>query len=186
MVVGGTLVGTDGNAKMSKSLNNAVFLADDAAAVNRRVMGMYTDPKRIRGGHSRHGRSNPVFEYLDFFHPDGANPAIPESQRNPGGTVVEDLKDRYRQGAVGDVEVKQTLAGAINEFLEPTRERRAHYEAQTGFVDHLLEKGTERARAEARETLMAMKKAMGLTGIWNRIRRSGGKFAKRQAGNREA
>ena len=186
MVVGGTLVGTDGNAKMSKSLNNAVFLADDEATVNRRVMDMYTDPKRIRADIPGTVEGNPVFEYLDFFHPDGANPAIPESRRNPGGTVVEDLKDRYRKGAVGDVEVKQTLARAINDFLEPTRERRSHFESQTGFVDHLLEAGTERARAEARETLMAMKKAMGLTGIWNRIRRSGEKFAKRQAASREA
>ena len=166
-------MGTDGNAKMGKSLKTPSFWGDGQATVNRGVMGLYHGSEADSGRYSRTVEGNPVFGYLDFFHPDGANPAIPESRRNPAGTVVEDLKDRYRKGAVGDVEVKQTLARAINDFLEPTRERRSHFESQTGFVDHLLESGTERARAEARETLMAMKKAMGLTGIWNRIRRSG-------------
>lgn len=166
-IVGGTLVGTDGNAKMSKSLNNAIFLSDDAATVTRRVKGMYTDPKRISADIPGTVEGNPVFIYHDRF--------------NPNREEVEDLKARYRVGQVGDVEVKDKLARALNDFLEPMRERRAHYEERTGFVDHLLETGTERARREARITLQAMKKAMGLSGIWNRIRRSSERYAKRQA-----
>lgn len=165
-IVGGTLVGTDGNAKMSKSLDNAIFLSDSAQQVDRRVMGMYTDPKRISADVPGTVEGNPVFSYHDFF--------------NPNGEEVADLKARYRAGKVGDVEVKQKLAKALNGFLEPLRERRAKYEKQPGFVDYLLERGTRKAREEARETLFAMKKAMGLTGNWNRIRRGAEKFQKRQ------
>lgn len=165
-IVGGTLVGTDGNAKMSKSLNNAIFLSDDAQSVTKRVMSMYTDPKRVRADIPGTVEGNPVFIYHDQFNPDKAE--------------VEDLKTRYRAGTVGDVEVKQKLATALNHFLDPMRERREHYQAQTGYVDYLLETGTERARAEARKTLQDMKKAMGLAGIWNRIRRSSERYAKKQ------
>ncbi len=165
-VVGGTLVGTDGNAKMSKSLNNAISLGDSPPQVEKRVMSMYTDPKRISADIPGQVEGNPVFSYHDYFNPDKAE--------------VEDLKTRYKEGKVGDVEVKQKLAKALNNFLDPMRERRAHYEAQTGFVDYLLERGTNKARLEAQETLFAMKKAMGLTGNWNRIRRSAEKYVKRQ------
>ena len=113
MVVGGTLVGTDGNAKMSKSLNNAVFLADDAAAVNRRVMGMYTDPKRIRADIPGTVEGNPVFEYLDFFHPDGANPAIPESQRNPAEPL-------WRTSRIGTARVPWAMWRSSRRWPEPS------------------------------------------------------------------
>lgn len=166
-VVGGTLVGTDGQAKMSKSLDNAIFLSDDAATVNRRVMSMYTDPKRVSADIPGTVEGNPVFIYHDAF--------------NPNQAEVEDLKERYRTGNVGDVEVKQKLARALNDFLDPMRERRAYYENQTGYVDQLLFEGTLRAREEGRETLMAAKKAMGLTGVWNKISRSAERRAKRQA-----
>lgn len=157
-VVGGTLVGTDGQAKMSKSLGNAIFLSDDAKTVRKKVMGMYTDPKRISADIPGTVEGNPVFIYHDAF--------------NPNLEEVEDLKTRYRAGKVGDVEVKEKLARALNNFLEPTRERRAFYEEQTGFVDELLYQGTQRAQEEARLTLREAKKAMGLTGVWNRIRRA--------------
>ena len=110
-VVGGTLVGTDGQAKMSKSLDNAIFLSDDAKAVEKRVMGMYTDPKRVSASVPGTVEGNPVFVYHDTF--------------NPNRAEVDDLKARYRAGAVGDVEVKQKLVAALNNFLEPMRERRA-------------------------------------------------------------
>ncbi|MCB0045560.1 MAG: tryptophan--tRNA ligase [Caldilineaceae bacterium] len=165
LVVGGTLVGTDGQAKMSKSLDNAIFLSDDAKTVEKRVMSMYTDPNRISADIPGTVEGNPVFVYHDAFNPDKEE--------------VADLKTRYRAGAVGDVEVKQKLAKALNDFLEPTRERRAAYEADRGYVDHLLVTGTERARQEAQETLYAVKKAMGLTGVWNKIRRSDEKREKR-------
>jgi tryptophanyl-tRNA synthetase len=166
-VIGGTLVGTDGQAKMSKSLDNAIFLGDDAKTVHRRVMGMYTDPNRIRADIPGSVEGNPVFIYHDAF--------------NPNREEVEGLKERYRTGSVGDVEVKEKLARALNDFLEPMRERRAHYAEQTGYVDELLYEGTLRAREEARATLIEAKKAMGLTGVWNRISRSAERRQKKLA-----
>lgn len=165
-VQGGTLVGTDGQAKMSKSLNNAIFLSDDAKTVTKKVMGMYTDPARIRADIPGTVEGNPVFAYHDAFNPDKAQ--------------VEDLKTHYHTNNVGDVEVKEKLAAALNDFLDPMRERRAKYSADTGLVDHLLVEGTAKASAEARETVYAVKKAMGLTGVWNRMRRSAEKRAKKQ------
>jgi tryptophanyl-tRNA synthetase len=152
-----TLVGTDGQAKMSKSLANAIFLSDDARTVERKVRGMYTDPKRIRADIPGTVEGNPVFIYHDIFNPDKAE--------------VQDLQERYRAGKVGDVEVKKKLARAINGFLDPLRERRAYYESQPGLVEEVLYDGTARANEIGGETVMLMKKAMGLTGVWNRISR---------------
>ena len=165
-VVGGTLVGTDGQAKMSKSLNNAILLSDDARTVTKQVMGMYTDPNRIRSDIPGTVEGNPVFIYHDYFNPDKEE--------------VEEMKVRYREGRIGDVEVKEKLAQALNDFLDPMRERRDHYEKQTGYVDELLYEGTLRAREEAKATLMEAKKAMGLTGVWNRISRAAEKRRKKQ------
>ncbi|MBV9282617.1 MAG: tryptophan--tRNA ligase [Chloroflexi bacterium] len=152
-----TLVGTDGQAKMSKSIGNTIFLSDDEATVNRKVRGMYTDPARVRADVPGTVEGNPVFIYHDAFNPDRAE--------------VEDLKRRYREGTVGDVEVKERLAEAINAFLAPMRERRARYEADRGYVDSLLVEGTARTRDEVVETVRQMRSAMGLTASWNRIRR---------------
>ncbi len=143
-----SLIGTDGQAKMSKSLGNAIFLSDDEKAVNQKVRGMFTDPNRIRADIPGRVEGNPVFIYHDAFNPD-----VDE---------VNDLKERYLKGAVGDVEVKQKLAKAINSFLEPMRERRAQYEAQPSLVEDLLVAGTERARAEAQKTMALVREAMGL------------------------
>ena len=143
-----TLVGTDGKAKMSKSLDNAIFLSDDAQAVERRVMSMFTDPTRIHATDPGHVRGNPVFAYHDAFNPDKDE--------------VNDLKKRYRAGRVGDVEVKRKLAKAINEFLDPLRKRRAEYVARPSLVEDILLAGSERARREADETLRVVREAMGL------------------------
>jgi tryptophanyl-tRNA synthetase len=145
-----TLVGTDGQTKMSKSLGNAIYLSDDGETVNRKVMSMYTDPQRVRADIPGRVEGNPVFIYHDAFNPD-----VEE---------VNDLKERYRQGKVGDVEVKRKLARAINDFLEPLRERRAGYEAQPGMVDDILIEGTRRARGIAGETMDRVYEAMGLYG----------------------
>jgi len=118
---------------------------------------MYTDPKRIRADIPGTVEGNPVFIYHDVF--------------NPNTAEVEDLKARYREGKVGDVEVKDKLAVAINRFLDPMRERRARFEAEPGLVDRLIIEGTERTRAEVKQTVYEMRKAMGLTGIYNQIRR---------------
>ncbi|HKJ85436.1 MAG TPA: tryptophan--tRNA ligase [Spirochaetia bacterium] len=152
-----TLVGTDGKGKMSKSIGNAILLSDDARTVEKKVNGMYTDPNRVRADVPGTVEGNPVFIYHDVF--------------NPNKAEVDDLKARYEAGTVGDVEVKQKLSLAINSFLEPIRERRAAFEAQSGFVDEVLYEGTLRMREEARATIVAARKAMGLTGVWNKISR---------------
>jgi tryptophanyl-tRNA synthetase len=154
-----TLVGTDGQAKMSKSLDNAIYLSDDAQTVARKVHGMYTDPNRIRADIPGRVEGNPVFIYHDSFNPDKAE--------------VEELKARYQAGKVGDVEVKEKLTTALNNFLAPIRERRAQIEADKGLVEQVIYEGTLRTNEVANETLMAMKKAMGLTGVWNKISRKG-------------
>lgn len=165
----GSLVGTDGNAKMSKSLNNAIFLSDDAKTVEKRVMSMYTDPKRVSADIPGTVEGNPVFDYHDAFNPDKAE--------------VEDLKARYREGRVGDVEVKQKLARAINAFLDPIRERRARYESQSGLADEVVYEGTMRMREEARATLTTVRKAMGMSAVWNRISRKAEDARKKRQGN---
>jgi tryptophanyl-tRNA synthetase len=160
-----TLVGTDGSAKMSKSLGNAIFLGDDAKTVEKKVNSMYTDPNRVSADVPGTVEGNPVFIYHDTF--------------NPNKAEVDDLKERYRAGKVGDVEVKQKLSAAINNFLDPMRERRAQYD-DAGLIEEIIVDGTERVRAMTRETLFEMKKAMGLTGVWNRIRRKAERAAKKR------
>lgn len=152
-----TLVGTDGKAKMSKSLDNAIYLSDDAKAVEKKVRGMYTDPNRVRADIPGKVEGNPVFTYLDVFDDDAA--------------VVDDFKARYREGKVGDVEVKKRLTESLNAFLDPIRERRAELESDKGYVEQVIYEGTMKTQEMADETLREMKKAMGLTGAWNRISR---------------
>jgi tryptophanyl-tRNA synthetase len=147
---GPTLVGIDGQAKMSKSLGNAILLSDDADTIERKVMGMYTDPQRTRADIPGKVEGNPVFLYHDAFNPDGDQ--------------VRDLKERYRKGKVGDVEVKRKLAQALNGFLDPMRDRRAHYESQPGLVEDILVEGIRRARGIAQETMEMVYDAMGLYG----------------------
>jgi tryptophanyl-tRNA synthetase len=157
LVEGDALPGTDGQAKMSKSLGNVIFLSDDAATVRKRVHSMYTDPNRVRADIPGTVEGNPVFTYLDQFDPDKVR--------------VEELKARYRAGAVGDVQVKERLTDVLNAFLDPIRERMAYYTAQSGLVDEIIYEGTLRYREIAGETMREVKKAMGLTGTFNRIAR---------------
>jgi tryptophanyl-tRNA synthetase len=145
-----TLVGTDGHAKMSKSRGNAIDLSDDEETVIRQVMSMYTDPQRVRADVPGSVEGNPVFIYHDAFNPD-----IEE---------VKELKERYRQGKVGDVEVKRKLARAMNDFLGPLRERRARYQDQPGLVDDILVEGTRRVRGIAQDTMCQVYEVMGLYG----------------------
>ena len=144
----GLLPGTDGREKMGKSLDNAIYFRDDPKAVERKVMGMYTDPKRIRATDPGTVEGNPVFVYHDTFNPDTAE--------------VEDLKIRYRAGKVGDVEVKRRLLTALEAFLAPIRERRRELAARPRLVDELLASGSERGRREAAETLREVRQAMRL------------------------
>lgn len=142
------LVGTDGNAKMSKSRNNAIFLKDDEETVNQKVRGMFTDPTRLRATDPGHVEGNPVFIYHDAFNPD-----VDE---------VNDLKERYLVGKVGDVEVKQKLARALNAFLDPIRERRAYYESHPNEVREALAAGSAYSRQVAQQTMAEVRDAMGI------------------------
>ncbi len=142
----GRLVGTDGQSKMSKSLNNAIYLSDSVEEVEKKVMNMYTDPTRIRATDPGHIEGNPVFIYLDAF---GTNK--PE---------ITSLKERYTKGQVGDIEVKKYLAKILNNFLDPIRKRRVEFEKQPELVEKILKEGTAKTRAEAQRTLIEVKKAM--------------------------
>lgn len=143
------LPGIDGQNKMSKSLGNAILLSDDEKTVNAQVMKMFTDPKRVRADIPGTVEGNPVFIYHDLFNPDVAE--------------IQDLKDRYRLGKVGDVEVKRKLARALNAFLDPIRERRAEFAAREGLIEEILHAGNSRMRAIARETMERVREAMGMT-----------------------
>src|SRR5437764_4142468 len=142
------LPGTDGKPKMSKSIGNTIMLSDDAATVRKKVMSMYTDPTRLRATDPGHVKGNPVFVYHDAF--------------NDNADEVHDLKTRYTKGKVGDIEVKQKLVVALNQFLDPIRERRAEFERKPSLLEDVLAEGSRRARIEARETLGVAREAMGL------------------------
>ena len=162
-----TLVGTDGQAKMSKSLGNTIYLSDDTATVKRKVRGMYTDPQRIHAHIPGNVENNPVFIYHRAF--------------NDRADEVADFEERYRAGTVGDVEVKAALVDALERLLEPMRERRREFESVPGYVDELIVSGTERTRAEVDLTLREVRRAMGLASAWNGIRRKAEQYRKRQA-----
>ncbi len=147
---GGTLPGTDGQMKMGKSTGNAIFLTDSPEEVEKKVMSMYTDPTRIKVTDLGHVENNPVFIYLDAFGT--------EEERSE----IANLKERYRAGQVGDIEVKKYLVKILNNFLDPIRIRRAEYEKDPKLVEKILKEGTEKARQEARGTLQEVKKAMKL------------------------
>ena len=149
----GTLVGTDGQAKMSKSIGNCIYLSDDEATVTKKVMGMYTDPTRIRPTDPGHIEGNPVFIYHDIF--------------NENKEEVTDLKARYLKGQVGDVEVKTKLTSALNKFLTPIRAKRSEYEGKTNLIDQIIETGSQQARLEAQKTLDEVLTAMGMTILKN-------------------
>ena len=143
-----SLVGIDGMAQMSKSRGNSIDLADDADTVRAKVMQMFTDPARVRADVPGRVEGNPVFIYHDVF--------------NANQEQVAELKVRYREGKVGDVEVKQHLSQALNDFLDPIRERRAKFVSKASILEDILVAGTERMREEARETMSLVREAMGM------------------------
>lgn len=140
------LPGTDGGAKMSKSVGNCVYLGDSPEQVRKRVMSMFTDPTRIHPTDPGHVEGNPVFTYHDVFNPDKAE--------------VEDLKDRYRKGTVGDVEVKERLFKVLTAFLDPIRARRAEFAAKPQLVREIIIEGTRQGRALAQQTMEEVRAAM--------------------------
>jgi tryptophanyl-tRNA synthetase len=144
----GLLPGVDGREKMGKSLDNAIYLSDDPKTVERKIKSMYTDPNRVRADTPGRVEGNPVFVYHDTFNTDRAE--------------VDDLKARYREGKVSDVEVKSKLLAAMEKFLAPIRERRRELEAMPNLVGEILAAGSERARREAAATLHEVRQAMRL------------------------
>lgn len=144
-----TLPGTDGKMKMSKSVGNCIYLSDDQPTVDQKVMTMYTDSTRVHPTDPGHVEGNPVFIYHEAFNSDRAE--------------VENLKARYKVGRVGDVEVKEKLARALNNFLRPIRERREKFAKKKGLVEEIINQGSKIAQAEAQKTLSEVKKAMGLS-----------------------
>ncbi len=144
----GRLPGLDGNAKMSKSLNNAIYLADSAAEVHQKVMRMYTDPHHIHVEDPGQIAGNTVFEYLDIFGTDKEH--------------IAQLKAHYQAGGLGDVQVKRYLEEVLNAVLEPIRQRRHVYEQDLGQVYQILQKGSQVANEVAEQTLAEVRAAIGV------------------------
>ncbi len=142
------LVGIDGDAKMSKSRGNTIDLKDDAETVRKKVMSMFTDPNHLRKEDPGRVEGNPVFMYHDAFNPDVDD--------------VKNMKEYYERGGLGDVDVKKKLIVAINNLLDPMRERRAYYEAHPKLVREALEAGSKAGYDAAEATIVEVRKALRL------------------------
>ena len=151
------LVGTDGGAKMSKSLGNCIYLKDSAEEIKRKVFSMYTDPNHIKVSDPGNVEGNVVFTYLDVFcKEDSFEKYLPEYKS------LDELKDHYRRGGLGDMKIKAFLNDVLQEELKPIREKREELAKNPEYVYSVLKQGTENARKKAAETLKEVKKAMML------------------------
>lgn len=148
----GRIPGLDGNAKMSKSLNNAIYMSDDEDTLWAKVKTMYTDPEHIRVTDPGHVEGNMVFTYLDIFDPDEDR--------------VAELKAQYRAGGLGDMKIKKYLFEVLNAQLMPMRERRARYAQDPAAVMQMLADGSAKARQKAQATMQELRSAMGIN-YWN-------------------
>lgn len=148
--VAGRLPGLDGNAKMSKSLGNGIYLSDDADTVRKKVMSMYTDPNHVRVEDPGQIEGNMVFHYLDIFG------------REEDQADIAAMKEHYQRGGLGDVKTKRYLLEILERELAPIRERRLEYAKDMGEVFRMLEKGSEAAREVVCQTLSEVKAAMGI------------------------
>ena len=146
----GRLPGLDGNAKMSKSLNNGIYLADDMDTLKKKVMGMYTDPNHIRVEDPGKIEGNMVFHYLDVFG------------RPEDAVDIATMKEHYQKGGLGDVKTKRYLLEILERELGPIRERRIEFANDMGQVYDMLKKGSAKARQKASQTLSEVKSAMGI------------------------
>ena len=149
------LPGTDGKAKMSKSLGNCIYLSDPSEVVRKKVMGMYTDPTHLRVEDPGHVEGNTVFTYLDAF-------CKPEhfAMFWPEYNSLDEVKAHYQRGGLGDVKIKKFLFNGLDSTLEPIRQRRAELEKNISYVFDVLKKGSDEAREVAAQTLTDVKKAM--------------------------
>lgn len=144
----GRLVGIDGKGKMSKSLNNGIYLSDSADEIQKKVMSMFTDPNHIRIEDPGQVAGNVVFTYLDVFADDQEK--------------VQELKDHYERGGLGDVKIKRYLNDILQAKLKPIRERREEFAANPDYVMNMLKEGSEKAEKVAAQTLKEVKDAMGI------------------------
>lgn len=144
----GRIPGLDGNAKMSKSLGNAIYLSDDEDTLQKKVMSMYTDPNHIHVEDPGQVEGNVVFTYLDIFDEDQAK--------------VQELKDQYQHGGLGDVKIKRYLFNVLNEHFTPIRQRRLEFAKDIPAVYDMLAQGCQKANEVANQTLDEVKDAMGL------------------------
>ena len=149
------LPGTDGKAKMSKSLGNCIYLSDDEKTVKQKVMSMYTDPTHIQITDPGHIEGNTVFTYLDAFSKPGHF-----EEYLPEYASLEELKEHYQRGGLGDVKIKKFLNNVLQEELNPIRARRKEFEKDIPMVYDILKKGSEAAREAAAQTLSEVKSAM--------------------------
>jgi len=149
------LPGTDGKEKMSKSLGNCIYLSDDADTVWQKVRSMYTDPTHINLNDPGHVEGNAVFTYLDAFsRPEHFAQYWPEYQN------LDELKDHYQRGGLGDMKCKKFLNQILNEFLEPMRQRRHEFEQDIPEIYNILRRGTDKARETAAQTMDEVRRAM--------------------------
>ena len=149
------LPGTDGKAKMSKSLGNCIYLSDSAEEVSKKVMSMFTDPNHLKVSDPGSLEGNTVFTYLDAFAKDEHFAKYDPDHKN-----LQEMKDHYERGGLGDVKVKRFLISVLEEELAPIRARRAELQKDIPAVYDILKRGTEAARAEAADTLREVKAAM--------------------------
>ena len=149
------LPGIDGKAKMSKSLGNCIYLSEDPDSIKKKVMSMFTDPNHLRVEDPGKVEDNPVFVYLDAFATDAYFAEFLPDYQN-----LDELKDHYRRGGLGDVKVKKFLNNVIQAELEPIRKRRQEYQKDIPYIYEILKKGSETAEAAAAQTLSEVKSAM--------------------------
>ncbi len=148
------LPGLDGNAKMSKSLNNGIYLSDPSDVIYKKVMSMYTDPNHIKVEDPGKVEGNMVFTYLDVFSSDEQISKYSEYK------TLDEMKKAYEKGGLGDVKIKKVLYNVLEEILSPIREKRKYYEEHLDEVYSILKEGTNKANEKANKTLKEVKKAI--------------------------
>jgi tryptophanyl-tRNA synthetase len=149
------LPGTDGKEKMSKSLGNCIYLSDSADEVWQKVRSMYTDPTHLNVSDPGHVEGNAVFTYLDAFSTDADFANFWPEYNN-----LDELKEHYQRGGLGDMKCKKFLNQVLNQFLEPMRERRREYQKDIPEIYNILRRGTEKARETAAQTMSEVRQAM--------------------------
>ena len=167
------LPGIDGKAKMSKSLGNCIYLSDEPEDIKKKIMSMYTDPNHLRVQDPGKVEGNTVFTYLDAFCSDGDFARFLPDYAN-----LDELKDHYRRGGLGDVKVKKFLLNVLMETLEPIQKRRKEYEKDIPGIYEILKKGSDTARETAAQTLSEVKRAMRINYFedLDLIRQQAGKY----------